>query len=914
MWGGIILGGVLGLVRGTEENIEGPIEKDQKVREVIDRGQRRDPVIFEPIKSVRLSRSTFRVVSYVDFAPYQQSFKRFRRHLKAFARDLNSTDMLLHFAVEDRSALRGSPFSEGVDDMLRKHCGTTGRLPHQWVTSTYDKVTYQCHLLRMWLTMQRAVEHMQEVFGQIQNRFLAAVDHFEYHPTAEWNDEPEVYTTKSPPQKEKRSVGEDPLEGGWENTPVERDWVDKVKVPFLEKKGPWGLTPGENKHLRLVMKILGLINIWESQNQGKVEDEAKRAKRNILLDIVLGFGVFSNARANRNIRQQLKVLQQQNILQEDQIRELTYYLNLTRVAVNDNRQILYEFDVRLIKVNHTLAQMTNIIKHVQYWTSITQEIRSSFQTLGTGLHQLAQNVEGFYEYLRALSTHRVNPLIIPPDKLRKTLIEIQTKIGQDNPRLDLPEDPNTNIWAYYPIMRVTPVVMDSQLVVLLSIPLVDRSLEMTVYRVHNLPSVDQSMGVQFVHQLEGEYLAIDKKSMYVSVPGKQEVELCIHTDGYLCSLDSALYPTQNNKWCIYALFVQDREAVRRNCKPAHGPPSVNRAISLSGFLWAISTIDDEEETITVRCLESTYFLTVYPPMTIIEVPTGCEAFGNGLYVPAKNEMYGAVDTEKRVDFFLAFNEIYTNLTRYGVWADLELHNMTQEEIGNLAIHLRDLPPMALNHLKKKLVLMSTKEPWIMKPNHLLFVLAAEVAVTIGAFVVVARKMKSKSKAIQLLTGQVAPLVSQAVPILQKQVTPWIRRLFRRNPPTPPPEDIEQHPDPAHIALPPPPPPLLMAPTAQMVPEMQEEVRALPPKRGPLPKPPVSSPHLVRATLNLADIRAIRPSPASPHVPPVDPRRSSTSSTASSAAGFSAESLQEAAAQLKKEGVDLRKFYKRLQHH
>ena len=26
-----------------------------------------------------------------------------------------------------------------------------------------------------------------------------------------------------------------------------------------------------------------------------------------------------------------------------------------------------------------------------------------------------------------------------------------------NPRLQLPEDPNVNIWNYYPIMKITPV-------------------------------------------------------------------------------------------------------------------------------------------------------------------------------------------------------------------------------------------------------------------------------------------------------------------------------------------------------------------------------------------------------------------------------------------------------------------------
>ena len=40
-----------------------------------------------------------------------------------------------------------------------------------------------------------------------------------------------------------------------------------------------------------------------------------------------------------------------------------------------------------------------------------------------------------------------------------------------NPRLTLPEDPNVNIWNYYSIMKVTPIIMDNFLLVILTIPL-----------------------------------------------------------------------------------------------------------------------------------------------------------------------------------------------------------------------------------------------------------------------------------------------------------------------------------------------------------------------------------------------------------------------------------------------------------
>ena len=61
--------------------------------------------------------------------------------------------------------------------------------------------------------------------------------------------------------------------------------------------------------------------------------------------------------------------------------------------------------------------------------------------------------------MRVLSTRRVNPLIIPPDSLQMVLAQAKEDMKR-NPRLTLPEDPNINIWNYYSIMKVTPIIME----------------------------------------------------------------------------------------------------------------------------------------------------------------------------------------------------------------------------------------------------------------------------------------------------------------------------------------------------------------------------------------------------------------------------------------------------------------------
>ena len=87
-----------------------------------------------------------------------------------------------------------------------------------------------------------------------------------------------------------------------------------------------------------------------------------------------------------------------------------------------------------------------------------------------------------------------------------------------NPRLQLPEDPNVNIWNYYPIMKITPIVMDDFLLIILTIPLTDQPLEMNLYKVYNLPALHPELKVEFIYELEGEYLAITKTNCMLLCP------------------------------------------------------------------------------------------------------------------------------------------------------------------------------------------------------------------------------------------------------------------------------------------------------------------------------------------------------------------------------------------------------------
>ena len=72
--------------------------------------------------------------------------------------------------------------------------------------------------------------------------------------------------------------------------------------------------------------------------------------------------------------------------------------------------------------------------------------------------------------------------------------------------------------------------MEGFLIVILSISLVGKSLQMDLYKVYNLLALQPDLKVQFSYALEGEYLAISTSHTYATMPNSYEVVLVVQWD------------------------------------------------------------------------------------------------------------------------------------------------------------------------------------------------------------------------------------------------------------------------------------------------------------------------------------------------------------------------------------------------
>ena len=482
-----------------------------------------------------------------------------------------------------------------------------------------------CRAVRQFKAVTRAAEYIRRTFNEIKREFLSVIDHLETE-----------------------AEEKDPRERRENNERVQ----EELKIAYSRVS---------KEELEVLDDILKQV---EKRYPDLNEKVLKRTKRFGVMSWIMGWGVYSNWRQIKAIKKNIKKLYEQNLLQEQQIQDLVHYLNLTATRVQLHDKMLYNVQVRLNRIDHSIGTLNDIVTFNWVSNNMLLDANVIVNRLITGLIVLRNNVERIYRYLNVIASQEVNPVMIPPPPLRQLLAEVQEEM-KSNPRLMLPYDPQTEIYKFYEVMKITPIVVEDVLSMLLTIPLIDKSLQMNMYRVHNLPALHTQLGVAAEYILEGDYLAVETV-----------------------------------EWCVYALFIQDEERIQRDCSTNFKPRKANVAQSMGGYLWAVSSLVGEK--MQVRCLTETHVEVIKPPLQVIHIGNGCEGYSPSIKIPAKSELTSQNDIAERTTYFLDFNAQYEKSKNMGPWNLFELDQFTEKKLKGMVEMLPALPPMNYDNLNKRI--------------------------------------------------------------------------------------------------------------------------------------------------------------------------------------------------------------------
>ena len=470
-------------------------------------------VIFEPQPKMLLTHSTYKITLFLDFQPFLQGFQTVDTFIKNLMIDIANPVYFKRLVTP----FHNTPFIYGTNNSnVIKFLESPGCADHP----------YACCSKLKFDQFNIEIQYIYKAFRATYKKFLTTIDHIDYHPSQQY-------------VKNKTRVKRSNLYAlhGHYHSPTRE------------------LSPSDNKFLDVFLRALYRVN-------PTLHKSISRMKRTGIFTWLLGWGIFANARSISKIKDNLHILQKQNQLQDKQIKQLAKYLNLTMHQVDRQNEMLYEMDTKLLILNKTLQHLMWTIDAIRYENSVLHYFQARIYRVYTSLYALSGDIDTLFEYMRILATQELNPTIIPPDVLKTILHRIENDIKL-NARLKLCEDPNTNIWSYYGTIKLTPIVLQDNLMLILIVPLIDQTLHMNLYKVHNLPMLHTTLQMHVQYELEGPYLATLMDSMFITLPTAMDVKLCLMTKGHLCMFDQALYPVDNTNWCIYALFINDINKIKK---------------------------------------------------------------------------------------------------------------------------------------------------------------------------------------------------------------------------------------------------------------------------------------------------------------------------------------------------------------
>ena len=379
-----------------------------------------------------------------------------------------------------------------------------------------------CLVLRQFEYILNVTEYVNENYLRVKEKFLRTIDYVE-------NINVDKPTTNDPASRHKRDS----------------------ESPFDTR-----MTPEETKYLN---QLLTELAAWDPTH-----NVTQRKKRFIPLFASIGAAIGSivNAGQIKKLKKNIAILQEATILQDQQIMELARYADLTAARVRLHDAQIYRLQYGLLVVEDGIREMIDVSNfqiYTSYHVTIAQTILSRLQT---GSVSIENNIDKIFEYLRIMSNHKATSAVISPVALRRLLLKIEDCMCA-NPRLRLPYDPRAGgIWKYYSVIKVIPIVIDKMLVILMTIPVLDKTLELNIYQVHNLPAIPLGQEVESLYQLENKYFAIGRHGQYVMLPTEQSVRICLQTELAICILEQALYPVEHITWCVYALFIDDEHRIK----------------------------------------------------------------------------------------------------------------------------------------------------------------------------------------------------------------------------------------------------------------------------------------------------------------------------------------------------------------
>ena len=128
------------------------------------------PVIFEPQLKIQLTRSSYKVTSFLDFQPFLKGFQSVYQYPEDLMKDLNNPRYFQRLIYPVKT-FQITPLSN--ESTIQKFFNSV----------TCWNNPYGCKSKLKFEQYKLEIQYINKVFHAIYRKFLTAIDHIDYHPS-----------------------------------------------------------------------------------------------------------------------------------------------------------------------------------------------------------------------------------------------------------------------------------------------------------------------------------------------------------------------------------------------------------------------------------------------------------------------------------------------------------------------------------------------------------------------------------------------------------------------------------------------------------------------------------------------------------------------------------------------------------
>ena len=374
-------------------------------------------------------------------------------------------------------------------------------------------------------------------------------------------------------------------------------------------------------------------------------------------------------------------------------------LNLSRIQIAENRRAIMDLVECVMNLDDKIKELATYT--TTHFVRLEQFVNTYFQfkLILEEIRQSTQNAFIYIENLRTelnmLSLSHLSPSTISPKNLRALLLDVKDKLPVS---MQLPADPESNIWYFYNTLTCTAYLDGHKILIVLTIPLLDRKEIYEIYKIHNLPlpknqkltSETKTLNAVAKYDISAEALMINEdRTKYTLLSGK-DYYACNNRYMPFCNPKSPIYQINLSKSCVIALFLKNKENVQRDCKSM---VYLNSRLPIAEYVhsgvWIVATSDVMKFTIVCQDRSGMQGeVVVHPPLGVIRLNMTCGAANDYLSLPPYYEK------KVRGHIWDAWGSLLKlrNITHFSLWENFTSNfpNLTTIEISSDLMNLREI--------------------------------------------------------------------------------------------------------------------------------------------------------------------------------------------------------------------------------